>query len=847
MAKFNSKKITKDFKKSLSAATDEKDVEHAYWNFLQAYYPNIIISSRFNTDGYIQTLYFKLLLEVKYDQEFLEKKNQCSVLVQALYYMKSFEKNGDEKPNVVLIGDKNECFVIHGNHLYPYLKENIDWDIAPSEAASKNPQLVLKLQQDHNIAPFIFSIDENFSCDDLKGLIEQYAFSSQREGVRITANNISRTYDDFIRTVIRKENLHNYTPNELVSIFILTMTNPNGDTYIVPNKINTLHLSNGKEIQIDGKAFDAFFCQFNRNYTPEEIDVFNSIADRLLQDTKRRFQGSFWTPDRWVERAHDLFSEVIGNDWRETCVVWDASCGSMNLTRDYKFSELYCSTLIQEELDIGHQYNPEALKFQYDFLNGFDIDLSKNDAESLNYSQDNNSKLPQQLVSSLSSGRPVVFFNNPPYAQAGEKFGATGGDKKDVAKTLVNKLMKSDNCGKASQQLYAQFLYRILRIVEKYNIKEAYIGLYSPSLFLTGNSFKKFRKLFFSKFEYVKGYMFQASNFADVTDSWAISFTVFKISQTPNSPTEFPMDVLDLDEKTGKIVLLEKRYLYNLDDSTEAADWVREDIKKIKTKKDYLQLQSALKYDRLTGDGSYAPGSIGYFMNDSNNIYENSTHVGLFSAPHAHGHGLNVFPVNFERTVSLFAARALISSNWINQKDEYLKPDTNHPDYQEWLNDCIVYSLFSPKSNQSALRNAKFKGQSYNIKNEWFWLSKEHMRTLANKYKYNGIYMDARADNDRFIYNYICNISFSAEAQAVLDKATTIVDMLIQNGFRQEVSLAHPEYFLDSWDAGWYQMKKVLNEYSLKELDEFEELFHALEAKMQPKVYELGFLKDCKI
>ena len=500
MAKVNGKKATKEFKKLLSAAIDEKDVEHAYWNFLRAYYPNEKITSIHNTDGYMQTMFFKLLLEVKYDQQFLDKKNQCSVLVQALYYMKAFDENGDEKPNVVLIGDKNECFVIHGNHLYPYLEEKLDWGIAPSSAALKNPQLVLKLEQDRNIAPFIFSIDENFSCDELQDLIEQFAYSEQREGVRVTEKNIARIYDDFIRTVIRKENLHNYTPNELVSIFILTMTNPNGDTYIVPNKINTLHLSNGKNIQIDGKAFDAFFCQFNRNYTPQEIDVFNAIADRLLQETERRFQGSYWTPNIWVDKAHDMFSDIIGSNWKEKCVVWDASCGSMNLTRDYKFKDLYCSTLMQEELDIGIQYNPEATKFQYDFLNGIDIDLLDDESQLVDFLPEDISRLPSKLVKALKSGKPVVFFNNPPYAQAGDKMGSTGGDKKDVAKTVINEMMIEEGYGKSAQQLYAQFLYRILRIVETYDIDEAYIGIYSPSLFLTGNSYNAFRSFFFSYF-----------------------------------------------------------------------------------------------------------------------------------------------------------------------------------------------------------------------------------------------------------------------------------------------------------------------------------------------------------
>ena len=37
--------------------------------------------------------------------------------------------------------------------------------------------------------------------------------------------------------------------------------------------------------------------------------------------------------------------------------------------QDYSFADLYCSTLNQEELNIGARYNKNAVKFQYDFLN----------------------------------------------------------------------------------------------------------------------------------------------------------------------------------------------------------------------------------------------------------------------------------------------------------------------------------------------------------------------------------------------------------------------------------------------------------------------------------------------
>ena len=90
----------------------------------------------------------------------------------------------------------------------------------------------------------------------------------------------------------------------------------------------------------------------------------NDISDH------RRRTGAFYTPDIWVNKAHSMIAEVFGEDWKEKYIVWDCACGLSQLTRGYKFKELYLSTI--EDADINkikeNRYNPEATIFQYDFL-----------------------------------------------------------------------------------------------------------------------------------------------------------------------------------------------------------------------------------------------------------------------------------------------------------------------------------------------------------------------------------------------------------------------------------------------------------------------------------------------
>ena len=278
----------------------------------------------------------------------------------------------------------------------------------------------------------------------------------------------------------------------------------------------------------------------------------------------RRNKGEFYTPTLFVDYAHRMMAEQFGEDWKEKYVVWDNCWGTGNLTRDYHFGELYCSTLFQSELDMGANYNPEATKFQFDFLN--DYIPAPNDLVQFN------SKIPQGLYDALVNNKPLVFLINPPYGMAANGFASTNSSKEGIAKTKINKLMLNENIGACSQNLYAQFLYRIYRIKEVFNLTNCHIALYSPSLFLTGPSWKTFRKKFLSNFSFVKACQFQASHFADVADSWGISFSIWKSGETTDKEN-FQYELIDeylsiiINEKIQEI----GKEFYDL-----AVEWMKE-------------------------------------------------------------------------------------------------------------------------------------------------------------------------------------------------------------------------------------------------------------------------------
>jgi hypothetical protein len=303
----------------------------------------------------------------------------------------------------------------------------------------------------------------------------------------------------------------------------------------------------------------------------------------------------------------------------------------------------------------------------------------------------------------------------------------------------------------------------------------------------------------------------------------------------------FELDVLE--NKDFAIVKTDIKSFYNTDGLHKASNWVRQPLKGLKTY-DCPQITSALKIRKENGSGSVTENHIGYMLSNANSVQSNGTNVALFSSGIYKGHGFSIIPENFKRVVLLFTARKIVSGNWLNEKDEYLAPDESQQEYQQFTIDSIVYSLFNNSSEQSSLRQIEYKDQLWDIKNEFFWMSVEKMKELADQNGYDELYNDARTSPDRYVYKLLFGEEriydkLSPDAKLVLDKATELVERSME--LRQV--MANDENHLNSWDAGYAQLKLVWKEYFQEEFKEFRQLYKNLEERMRPLVYELGFLK----
>lgn len=832
-------KITKDLVAELDAATIEKGVEHAYWGAIKATFKNGLPSDADQTDGFIRLKYIEselfLLMEFKFNKHLKKRINAMEVLIQIIFYMHILRDKLASVPNVVMVGDKNDVFVINTKPLVKYLdRSDIDWSISPSSAAKTYfNSVVVDLYNDIDINYYPHSVhDKDFSFNEILDDIA-VLMSDSDEKIKLTPTNINAAFDQFISQVITT---NKFTAEELVDIFITVATDRKTKVFFNPNT-SQIRVNN-YTVSINKNNYRNFVNHFEEQYRPSEKRKFTAISDRLIQDVQRRASGEFYTPSSFVKYATNQFKKHLGPNWNNDYVVWDPAWGTGNLTRDNHFAKLFASTLNQSDLDQGNQYNVGAQKFIFDFLND-DIDF-----ETQNLFGYESEKLPNELIDILTKHPETkfLFFLNPPYGTAGNANSKDRKAKSGISDSKIKLEMKAKHL-KVQEQLYAQFLYRIIKMKEQLNLQNLYIGLYSPSLLITGTKYDKFRKLFLRNFKFIQGNIFQASNFADVKSNWAIDFSIWKSISSHESKVQsvFPHNVLQLNS-AGEVKVKDTKLLWNTDQVESLQDYLNKntDAKSTLTKQ-VLQFKSRYLTNKKIID--IPQNAIGFLINDTNNIEASAKGVYLMSSPITRHIKTSMVTGNsLVKQMIVFASRKVVKATWINQKDEFLAPvDESSKEFSELARKSVIYSIFSPNNNIISYRQ-NYLDSGVSCLNSWFFMDVDEIKELAEKYNNDAIYNDCiEYANTSAIYSYLQTTKLDEDDNKLLTLARNIVKETFK--FRNLVNDDNPNLSINTWDASWNQIVQIAKEYLPDELSTFNRIFNDYVKDIENLVYVNGILK----
>ena len=538
----------------------------------------------------------------------------------------------------------------------------------------------------------------------------------------------------------------------------------------------------------------------------------------------KKIEGEFYTPELFANFAHKILEKHFGKNWYNEYYVWDPAWGIGNLTKSKKFKHLYASTLHQSDIDASDA-NKEAEKFQFDFLNDPIKSLF-------------GLHIPQGLYDALTNNKPIIFLMNPPYAAPNDfKDGF-----KDVSINTYTQSFMGD-MKYAKQNLFSQFLYRIIMLKNSYNLTNCNICVFSSSVFMSGSGYEKFRKSFLEYFHFIDGYLFNASYFDECSKRWGISLSVWKSGEGENKH-DFKHHLIDV--KNGKVEITGSKIIYNIDGENSFRNFCKESLR---GKKTYPTITLKNPITVGTKDGSMmTTDAIGFYVNSSNNVYKSLQQCYFLStSPDNVLSGFSVTKENFLPVCANFASRKVITNNWINNKDEFLAPvitEENHELWAEFISDSIVYSMFNAASCQSAMQPVSWKGYEYKIKNAFFFMGRKEMMELAGTYEYYDMIKTTFDDEDRYAYELLegkVGEKLSNEGKAVLDYARNLLSDSMKD--RSSFNTEHPELNIMCWDAGYYQLRPLWKQYYPERLKEFRALYKKLANKLRKQVYELGILK----
>ncbi len=788
-------------------------------------------------DIYIKALglksYTKGLIDIRTDEIWFEAKDtgkhsSYAMFTQLLHYVQDGLNKGEIIPPFLAVIDTEKAAFMKTADVLPFLKKKtVKW----GKSASQYPKEALDEVSAHigtHFVSFKMSTHEDEFISTVKAAIK----SGDIIRTPITPDNLKQVFDKWVVMIGRE--INGVTEDDYALLFFADIMHDGTVSTHANLPAELLHKNNAPVFSLGGKLYDLgnkegyrqFWAIYHKPPKAEYRDYLLERRDSLIPLDERSFKGAYYTPLAVVDKAYDKLTETLGKNWQKDYIVWDMCCGVGNL--EVKHSNprnIYMSTLDQADVDVMKATKTcvAAQRFQYDYLNDDITDPSTGSGQAgqIDYSLTN--KVPESLRKAIAEGKKILVLINPPYAESGNRGNISAGEgeknKAGVAKTKFASIAMSDY-GKSSNELFAQFVARIAL-----EIPTATLAMFSTMKYVNAPNFEKFRQAWNA--EYLGGFVVHNKVFDGMSGKFPIGFLIWKTNQNVKNPiSEVFVEVFDKNVKP-----IGEKTFYNLPSSHFLNGWMsRPKANKI----DVIALKNAISpATSKISVTTWSDDAIGYMLCDSNDMQHSEQKTTLFSSVYRVGHdgGFYVTPENIWQAAVIFAARRLTIPTWLNDRDQFLQ--ATKPLTDEFKNDCLIWMLFNRCQRTASANDLEWNGKKWSIVNHFIPFTETEVNAPD------------RFESD-FMVQYLAEKELSAEAKAVLDAGRT----LWQAYFAEtDVRNVRDDLKLNRPDVGWYQIRNALksrntnNDAAPVDFSLFETAYKTLSEKLQPQVFELGFLR----
>lgn len=712
-----------------------------------------------------------------------------------------------EKMSFIPYSEINDIFYIN----------DFNWNVTPSNHETKEFKLIynkVKNILDENTLLFYYEKDDK----DLKQFIKDN-FIVGKFGVtkiKIDKNNFISVFNKWLQAV-KPSIIMNWEMGKKRSIIeadfyladLLSHENKtlkeklfvilNKDIYELDKRLNDMGMFDivYTKFNDNQKAHNQFWNKYERPPKEEYWDYIIKRRDLLVPQDIRERKGSFFTPQIWVELSQKYLADTFGENWQDEYYIWDCAAGTGNLLAGLtnKFN-IWASTLDRQDVDVMKDRIKNGANllenhvFQFDFLN------------------DDFSKLPDSLLQIINDDekrKKLVIYINPPYAEAttSKTVTGTGKNKAGVAKShKINEVYKTQ-IGNASNEIFALFMAKIYD-----KIPNSKLAQFSTLKFVQGSNFAKFRNFFLSKF--LKGFAVPANSFDNVKGDFPIGFTIWDL-EIKEDFKKIKCDIFDKNsKKIGR-----KNFYGNLKESINK--WF---VKYKKGTEENIALLS-----------NYPPD------------FQNQNKVFIQIKSMARSGAIEIVPENLIPLSIYFSVRHCIQSTWLNDRDQFLQPKKKWEKDTEFQNNCLAYALFHGQNRVSAEHGT----------NHWIPFTEYEVDA---KEKFESNFMSKfingklKIEQNADLYNGAkkttsVKLEFSTEAKAVFKAGKELwIYYHKQADCNVNASLYDIRAYFQGRNAKTGRMNSKSTDEKYTELIKIlRDKLKILTKKIEPKIYEYGFLK----
>jgi hypothetical protein len=723
---------------------------------------------------------------------------------------------------------KKFAFVPYINIQDIFYLNDFNWNVTPSNHETKEFQLI-KERVEKTLAQHTYIFDYEKDSKELEAFIKNnVAKATTTSKLKINKNNFIPLYLRWLEIVkpiidvnweeLKKANILD-SDFYLADLFVDDRDTQNiEDDLTIRDSLFVVFENQGYKIAKENikQMFDAtialknkdtylqFWKQYKRPPIKEFQDYIIERRDLLVPQDIRERKGAFFTPRIWVELSQKYLTDYLGENWQDDYYVWDCAAGTGNLlaglTNKYN---IYASTLDQADVNVIHEridHGANLLKnnvFQFDFLNDEFVPISKG------------GKMPDSLfdiIHNEEKRKKLVVYINPPYAEATNAKTVTGtGENKGGVTTnfTINDVMKL-KIGPATNEIFALFM---AIIYEK--IPGSILGQFSKLKFVNGSNFKKFKEFFFA--EYVSGFIVPGDTFDNVKGKFPIGFTVWNTAQKSK------IDVVKTD-------VFDKNGNYQ------------------NTKNFYGELPESINkwFVKFQSNSINNIGLLSNYPPD----FQNQAKVFVKINQMARGGAIKVVADNLTQISIYLSVRHCIEASWLNDRDQFLYPIDGWQTDVEFQNDCLAFTLFHGQNRITTKEgtNHWIPFTEYEVNAQAKFESSFMTDFIKGKIKPESTAAtlfeeDKNQENTPLV--------FSEEAQAVFDAGRELWKYYhAQKDVNVNASLYDiREHFQGRNDKGRMNSKSDDAKY-MQLIGELRSKLSVLAEKIQPKVYEYGFLKE---